>query len=341
MTGGDSQVASPRGCRSRSYVKRRIPGRLVGQHSRVARAVRTSSTTSASDWRARCQVKSKGTQPAPTSLFWRVRSVLCGSAATDGRLRRGNELIDGPLGAVGEVEPIIAAGDRDLDLPLRERQAVAPQDLPEQEFEFALSGGKCRCPEIEDASQRCDTGPTAAGNLREAVLHSSDGGQPLVQRPLERGFASTAVVTTAPRSTSVRVAVVQRSPRMRQMSERARSRDRWRIRPGVFWGAVGTTVISGRLGRRSMRPSWCAALRWEAAPPVNKSPAAKSPFAAPTAPATRYTPTCARVSCPMVRAWSICRSLRPHAINWARVTSPYCSADKANSRWIDSSTRHS
>ncbi|MEO5837176.1 MAG: hypothetical protein ABIQ73_24625, partial [Acidimicrobiales bacterium] len=85
---------------------------------------------------------------------------MCGSAATDGRLRRGNELIDGPLGAVGEVEPIIAAGDRDLDLPLRERQAVAPQDLPEQEFEFALSGGKCRCPEIEDASQRCDTGPT-------------------------------------------------------------------------------------------------------------------------------------------------------------------------------------
>ena len=83
-------------------------------------------------------MKSKGSQPATTSLFWRERSDsnasrvewtpkpsdLCGSAATDRRLRRGKELVDGQL---------------DLAL-LREGNGVAAQEPPDEEFELALGG---------------------------------------------------------------------------------------------------------------------------------------------------------------------------------------------------------
>ena len=71
-----------------------------------------------------------------------------------------------------------------LDLALGQPDAVAAQDLPDQQFELALGGGEARCTRIEDMPQGCEA--RAATGAVEPSVQTRHRGHPLVQRALQR-----------------------------------------------------------------------------------------------------------------------------------------------------------
>jgi len=160
----------------------------------MTRVVPTCSTISSSDSRAWSQVKSRGTQPAPTSLFWRARS--------DSNTARG-EWTPNPAGCVAPPQRIggFAAGT----------DSSARPGLPGR--------GTLWGPRICQ-SRSSSSLSAAAPNPRRSRMRRSEatpGRRPVdVSRSRRRGTvvsrwcsarssadSSTAGLTTAPRSISV------------------------------------------------------------------------------------------------------------------------------------------
>ena len=110
-------------------------------------------------------------------------------------------------------------------------------------------------------------------------------------------ISTVSARTTEPRSISVLVAFVVDTPLTVVVSRPNRSADRW-VMNGTRVLAVGPTMISGRDGGESIKPSRCAALRCDATPPVTSVAARRRTASFSGAPATRNTPRCNAINRP-------------------------------------------